>query len=85
MVTSVSYVLDTDSSRVTVVGRYANRDGSVSRCVAATLDEVGLPLRWVTSSWSSLSFLVPRPSVEDVINRLHRALELGLPAAQPAL
>ena len=85
MVSSVSYVLDTDSARVTVVGKYANRDGSLSRCVVATLDEIGLPLRWVTSSWSSLSFLVPRASVEDVINKLHHALDLGLPATQFAV
>ena len=84
LIPSVSYTLDTDSSRVTVVGRYANQDGSVSRCISATLDEAGLPLRQVMSSRSSLSFLVPRASVEDVIIRLHHALDLGLPARQPA-
>jgi aspartate kinase len=84
MAPSVSCVRDTDSSRVTVVGMHAGQSAEISRCVAATLAELGLPLRLITSAWSSLSFLVPRAEVEVVISRLHNALGLGVPAAPPA-
>jgi len=42
---------------------------------------VKAPTRWVDASWSSLSCLVPRTSVEDVVCALHEALRLGIAPA----
>ena len=81
---SASYVLDVDSCRVTVVGRLASQSTSTSRCISDILGELELPLRWVTSTWSSPSFLVPRSNVEGVVGKLHQALGLGFPATQLA-
>ncbi|HEY5388321.1 MAG TPA: aspartate kinase [Thermoleophilia bacterium] len=78
----LSCVSDTNSARVAVVGRAVRGNVGVVQTMIRALEHLDAPTRWVDASWSSLSCLVPRRSVEDVVCALHEALELGALASR---
>jgi aspartate kinase len=79
----LSFALDLESARVTVVGGAVRTDEKVLRAVCEVLERNELPARWVDASRSCLSCLVPRTRVEDVVCTLHEALGLGASASRP--
>ena len=80
----LSFALDLDSARVTVVGRAGHGHGGVVETVTRVLEHMEVPTRLVDARRSCLSCLVPRTRVEDVVCTLHEALGLGASASRPA-
>ena len=79
----LSYSPDTSTSRVAVVGRAVRGNVGVVQTVTRALEHLNVSTRWVDASRSSLSCLVPRTSVEDVVCALHDALDLGALTSRP--
>ena len=79
----LTWTLDADSARVTVVGGAVSANPKIRQTVTATLEGIRAPVRWMESARSSLACLVPRATVERVVCALHDALELGTQVGAP--